>query len=76
MRTVSVTLQSGGVIRGVLLRRYADAIVLDKAATAVQDASKQIVYVPMDGEVVIPWANIEYWQQAIDAVWLEDKLNP
>lgn len=71
---VNVTLRSGGVVRGALVRRHADAMVLDHAAVAGQDANGQIVWTMLDGQVVILHENVEFWQRGLDAEILETRL--
>lgn len=72
---VAVTTRLGTTITGRLRARdglvlvVASAQKLDEPA-AGSPPNAPPVSVPMDGDVVIPWANVDYWQQGLDAALL------
>ena len=55
---VIVTLKSGAAFKGVLAGDDARALVLSGAET-LEDAKP----IPVDGEVIVPWADVKYLQR-------------
>jgi small nuclear ribonucleoprotein (snRNP)-like protein len=53
-----VTLKSGSAFRGVLAASDRHAIVLHSAEALDKTAST-----PVDGEIIVPWADVKYMQR-------------
>lgn len=61
LRQVLVNLKSGTAFRGVVFQRKGDYLVL-KSAEIIQDRSQQAKKQPVDGEVMIFRADIDFIQ--------------
>lgn len=69
--TVVVSTISGQLLRGALVKRQADSIVLRSASVASVERNQQSRFVALDGDVVVPWVNIDFYQTGLDASLLE-----
>lgn len=73
LQTVVVNLKTGTVIKGVLVERAIDALVLRAASQANEGPNHRITWVSVGGEVVIPMENVDYWQAGAEpAILVED----
>lgn len=72
--TVVVSLLSGRSIKGALVERGDRVIVLRAAMVSDEDAAKHVTWERMDGDVVIPWDQVEFWQEGLDAALLASPL--
>jgi hypothetical protein len=68
---VIVSLKTGQSLKGVLLDRRADAIILRATSVAAVDANTNVEWHSLDGDVVIPMENIDFWQEGLDAAILD-----
>jgi hypothetical protein len=74
LRTVYVQTLQGNTIRGALLHRRADAFVLRGAWLADQDPNGNEKWSSLDGDVVIPVRQIEFYQEGIDPTALQRNM--
>lgn len=68
--TVAVSLLSGRTIKGVLVENAKVGLVLRAAMVSDEDAAHHLTWTRMDGDVVIPHDQVEYWQEGLDAAIL------
>ena len=69
---VWVSLKSGDSIKGVLVERTREHLMLRAAKLgSIQPVTDAQVWTAMTGDVVVPLANIEYWQTGLPATVLE-----
>lgn len=62
LRSVVVTTRSGHTLKGVLVDERRSSLVLRAAALA--DVQPQgVSFTPLDGDVVIPMDNVDFWQE-------------
>jgi len=67
VNVVWVSLKTGVTIKGVLVDRSHDALLLKAASIGSLDQQTRTeVWTPMLGDVVIPGDNIDYYQQGLD----------
>lgn len=72
LRPVIVTTRTGQSIKGALLDNSADGLVLRAASVAVESAqTHQVTWHPLDGDVVVPSLNIDFYQDGLDAAILD-----
>lgn len=65
LRTVSVSTQTGSTILGVLVEERRDALVLRSARIVGVDTNGNPKIDHVDGDVVIPMTNVDYWQDGL-----------
>lgn len=63
---VIVSTKSGQSIKGMLIQRALDAIVLRAASLAAVDKDA-VTWHSLEGDVVIPMENVDFWQSALPA---------
>jgi hypothetical protein len=64
---VWVTTKTGNSIKGVLVDRNRELMVLRAAALGSEDgATKQQMWTRLTGDLVIPMDNIDFWQEGLD----------
>jgi hypothetical protein len=66
LRAVAVTTATGSTIIGALVDARRDALVLRAARALGVDQNGNPKSEQLDGDVVIPMANVDYWQDALD----------
>lgn len=72
LQTVIVSTKTGRSIRGALLERTRDALILRAASVATQDAQGRVEWHPLDGDSVVPMDNVDFYQDALDATLLDN----
>jgi small nuclear ribonucleoprotein (snRNP)-like protein len=70
LEIVQVTTKNGTVIRGVLREQGANGMILTSAQIQSQDQNGRVMFIKMDGDVVIPTDNVDYYQAALPAALL------
>ncbi len=66
LNSVVVSLKTGTSLRGVLVDKRNDGLVLRAASVASLDQQGALHWVKLDGDVVIPVENLDYYQEALD----------
>jgi hypothetical protein len=69
--TVIVSTKTGSSIKGALVDRKRDALVLRAASVAAVDANGNVEWHALDGDVVIAMENVDFWQEGLDASLLD-----
>ena len=69
LRVVAVSTKTGNTIRGALVDEMRNALVLRSASLANPDQNGNIRWDNLDGDVVIPMENVDFWQD-----WLEPTI--
>lgn len=64
--TVVVTTKTGQSIKGVLIDRGRNGIVLRAPLLGATGQNSVVTWEPLGGDVVIPVENIDYYQQGLD----------
>jgi hypothetical protein len=72
LQAVLVNMRTGTAIRGALAARRPNALVLRSAAVAEEHEGGRVSWTKLDGEIVIPIENVDYYQSALDASLLND----
>lgn len=72
LMVVLVNLRSGTTLRGALVDERRNALVLRGAAVANVGDDRRISWTGLDGDVVIPMENVDYYQASLDASLLSD----
>jgi hypothetical protein len=70
LRVVAVSTKTGQTIRGMLVDEKRDGLVLRAAALANLDQNQVVKWDPLDGDVVVPMDNVDFWQDALDPKFL------
>lgn len=65
VNVVVVTTQTGGTIKGVLVDRRRDGLILRAASTLGTGPNNEAIWTKAIGEIVIPMANVDYFQQLL-----------
>lgn len=71
LQAVIVSAKTGQSIKGVLLDTRPDALVLRAAAVATVEQNGSVAWNALDGDVVIPMENIDFYQSGLDAAILD-----
>lgn len=67
LKTIIVHTKTDRTVRGLLADRTKTVLVLRPASIASDDQNGQTIWTKIDGDVVIPWDNIDFWQEGIEA---------
>ena len=71
LRAIEVSTKTGQTIKGALIEQHRDALILRAASVAIENAQGQINWHPLDGDTVIPMDNVDFWQDGLDATFLD-----
>lgn len=71
---VVVSTKSGQLLRGVLVSVHRDALIMRAVTIATVERNQQTRYAPLDGDVVVPTDNIDFYQTGLDASILEREV--
>jgi hypothetical protein len=66
LEAVLVSTKTGQSIKGVLREHASNGMVLSNASIASIDANGRVQWNALDGDVVVPMANIDYWQTGLN----------
>ena len=66
IRAVAITTVTGNSLIGVLVDQRRDALVLRSARIVGVDTNGNPKVDALDGDVVVPMQNVDYWQDALD----------
>lgn len=73
VHVVWVTTKTGQSIKGVMVDRSKDVIVLRAARLAsVQQATGATTWQAVQADFVIPWDNVDFWQEGLDPSILDE----
>ena len=72
LETVIVTLKTEVTIKGVLVNRGRDMLVLRAASKATLNQNR-IEWAPMAGDVVVPIESLDYWQTGLEPAVLTEE---
>ena len=75
LTAVVVHLKTEQAFKGSLVRVDTSTMTLKHASLATTGPSGSVNWTPMDGEVVLPLDNVDYWQSALDAAILGTRLD-
>jgi hypothetical protein len=67
LHTVIVHTKTDRTIRGLLVEKSRDKLVLRPASIAVEEANGTTSWTKIDGDVVIPLDNVDFWQEGVEA---------
>lgn len=67
---VVVSLLTGRTIKGAMVEKGKNGIVLRAASVEDRDAAQHVTWAALDGDVVIPWDQVEFYQTGLDAAIL------
>jgi len=69
---VWVSLKTGDAVRGILIDRTRDLMVLRSAQLGTERPSDHAqIWTRLQGDVVVPMDNVDYWQRGLPADVLE-----
>lgn len=71
VRVVWVTTKTGATLKGLMVERTRDVMVLRAAAVGTVDNMQGEVWTKMQGDVVVPMDNVDYWQEGLQPESLE-----
>ena len=72
LAVVIVSTKTGQSIKGALVDQRRDALVLRAAAIADFDGpSQDVTWHTLDGDIVIPMENVDFWQDGLPAGMLD-----
>lgn len=72
---VLVTTKSGQSLKGVLREARSDALVLGLGSVAsVAEGATKVEWLALDGDVVIPIDNVDFYQLGLDAATMLDSM--
>lgn len=67
VHVVWVTTKTGQSVKGVMVDRSRDIVVLRAARLAsVDQRTGGTTWAPVQGDFVIPWDNVDFWQEGLD----------
>ncbi len=64
--TVVVSLLTGRSMKGALVEKGKMGIVLRAVQVEDTDAAHHQIWTRMDGDVFVPWQQVEFWQEGLD----------
>lgn len=69
VHTIIVSTKTDQSIRGMLVDRNKQYLTLRPASIASTDEKNpgNVIWTSLDGDVVIPWDNIDFWQEGVEA---------
>jgi len=70
VKTVAVSLKTGSTVIGAMVSRSRDLLILRGAVLIGVDRNQQETRDRVDGDVVIPAINVDYWQEGLDPAFV------
>lgn len=67
MHTIIVHTRTDNTIRGLLAAKNKEYLIIRPASIASTDQNGAIVWSKVDGDVVIPMSNVDFWQEGVEA---------
>lgn len=67
LHTIIVHTKTEQTLRGMLSYKNKDFIVLRPASIATTDQNGAVIWSNVDGDVVIPMDNVDFWQEGVEA---------
>lgn len=67
LHTIIVHTKTDRTLRGLLVEKTRDKLVLRPASLAVEEQNGTTTWAKIDGEVVIMLDNVDFWQEGVEA---------
>lgn len=67
LHTIIVHTKTDRTIRGLLVEKSRDKLVLRPASIAVEEQNGTTTWAKIDGDVVILLDNVDFWQEGVEA---------
>lgn len=67
LHTIIVHTKTDRTLRGLLVEKTRDKLVLRPASLAVEEQNGTTTWAKIDGEVVILLDNVDFWQEGVEA---------